>query len=429
MKSKKRFNLNEMRWIIQASLAAFGAYFCMYAFRKPFSVATFQDIIYWGIDYKILLIIAQIIGYTLSKFIGIRVIATLPQQRRAWYLLSFIFVAELSLLCFALIPRPYNIICMFFNGLPLGMVWGIVFSYLEGRRFTEIMGVILCTSFIVSSGVVKSIGIFVMEYVEVTEFWMPVITGAIFIIPIILCTIGLELIPKPTVEDIRLRSKRNLMTYIDRKRFFKQHRLPMIALIIFYTILTAFRDFRDNFTRELWDGLGYGGDISVYTTAELIIAFVVLIILGLQFLIKDNFKAFTWYHNIIILALILMGISTLGFQKGIVNPYLWMIASGFGLYMCYVPFNSLFFDRMIAAFKFKANAGYFIYMVDAYGYLGSILVLFYKNFASAQLSWVKFFVYGTYTLIVIGLITIYTSLIYFKQKKEQRELSTQELHI
>ena len=47
---------------------AFGAYFCMYAFRKPFSVGVFEgqvDLpVLPAIDYKILLIIFQVMGYT-----------------------------------------------------------------------------------------------------------------------------------------------------------------------------------------------------------------------------------------------------------------------------------------------------------------------------------------------------------------------------
>lgn len=74
---------------------------------------------------------------------------------------------------------------MFLNGLPLGMIWGIVFSYLEGRKTTEILGIILCTSFIVSSGVVKSAGMWIMQYWGVSEFWMPVVTGALFLLPLL----------------------------------------------------------------------------------------------------------------------------------------------------------------------------------------------------------------------------------------------------
>src|SRR5262245_13912257 len=44
-------------------VAAFGAYFCMYLFRKPFTVAEFKGIELAGIDYKTVLLISQVAGY------------------------------------------------------------------------------------------------------------------------------------------------------------------------------------------------------------------------------------------------------------------------------------------------------------------------------------------------------------------------------
>ncbi|MEC7264794.1 MAG: DUF5690 family protein, partial [Bacteroidota bacterium] len=82
---KKRSSLI---FVLHASLAAFGTYFCMYAFRKPFSVATFEGLSYFGVNYKILLVIAQVIGYALSKFVGIKVISELKPNRRLMYLIS-----------------------------------------------------------------------------------------------------------------------------------------------------------------------------------------------------------------------------------------------------------------------------------------------------------------------------------------------------
>ena len=95
---------------------------------------------------------------------------------------------------------------------------------------------------------------------------------------------------------------------------------------------------------------------------------------------------------------------------------LWMISVGFGLYICYVPFNCIFFDRMIATFRIKGNAGYFIYVADAFGYLGSMTVLLYKNFGQPNLSWLKFFINSSYFISVTGIIISILSLIYFKKK-------------
>lgn len=390
-------------FVLHASLAAFGTYFCMYAFRKPFSVATFDGVAFWGVDYKILLVIAQVLGYALSKFVGIKVISELKPDQRLLYLISLIGIAEISLLLFAWVPAPYNILFMFLNGLPLGMIWGIVFSYIEGRKFTDILGVVLSASFIVSSGVVKSVGLFVMNSWGVSEFWMPSVTGALFFVPLLICSLLLQRVPPPTAQDISSRTERIPMTAADRRDLVKKYFFPLVLIVLFYTFLTAFRDFRDNFARELWDSIGYQGDVSVFSTSEIIIAIIVLLIIGSIFYIKNNFKALLTYHALLIMGTLVLAVGTLLFQTGVLDPFIWMVCTGFGLYICYVPFNCLFFDRFIATYHVKGNSGFLIYIADSFGYVGSVLVLLYKNFGQANLSWLNFFIYGTYAVAFIGI--------------------------
>ncbi len=60
---------------LYAIFAAFTTYFCMYAFRKPFAAASYEGAKFFGteIDAKTAFVIAQIIGYTISKFAGMKV--------------------------------------------------------------------------------------------------------------------------------------------------------------------------------------------------------------------------------------------------------------------------------------------------------------------------------------------------------------------
>ena len=78
---------------------SFGAYFCMYAFRKPFVAGSYESAdAFFGLDYKTTFIIAQVLGYTLSKFWGIRFVSGLEQKRRNITLLVLIGIALLGLL-------------------------------------------------------------------------------------------------------------------------------------------------------------------------------------------------------------------------------------------------------------------------------------------------------------------------------------------
>ena len=114
-------------------------YINVYALRKPFTAASFDGLDAFGLDYKVLVTIVQILGYLIAKFVGIKLISELKKEHRMKFILASILVAELSLVLFGLLPAPYNIFAMFFNGLSLGCMWGVIFSFIEGRRTTDIL--------------------------------------------------------------------------------------------------------------------------------------------------------------------------------------------------------------------------------------------------------------------------------------------------
>src|SRR5215469_13982346 len=194
-----------------AALSAFCVYTCMYAFRKPFTVAEYAGIHFLGIEYKIWLVIAQTAGYTLSKLFGIKFIAELKNKNRTQTILKFIGISWIALLFFAIVPASYNIIFLLVNGFPLGIIYGLVFSYLEGRRTTEFLGAALSSSFIFASGFTQSVGKFILIKWHIDQWWMPWVTGLVFFIPLLIFSWLLEKTPKPTDDDVLLRTERKPM--------------------------------------------------------------------------------------------------------------------------------------------------------------------------------------------------------------------------
>ena len=145
--------------------------------------------------------------------------------------MTLIGISELALLGFGAVPYPYNWPFLFFNGLPLGLIWGIVFSFLEGRQFTEMLGAGLCASFIIGSGIVKSVGLTLIESYGVGTFWMPFVTGLIFAIPLLGAVWLLSLVPPPSEEDKALRTERVPMDGPARKAFFKKLALGLLDFL------------------------------------------------------------------------------------------------------------------------------------------------------------------------------------------------------
>ncbi|HTC19786.1 MAG TPA: DUF5690 family protein, partial [bacterium] len=105
--------------LLLSSISACCIYVCTYSFRKSFAAATFQGQVFWKIDYKVLLVIAQVMGYALSKIIGIKFISEVRPSLRPWFIIGLLTFAWLCLLGLALTPAPWGILWMFANGLPL----------------------------------------------------------------------------------------------------------------------------------------------------------------------------------------------------------------------------------------------------------------------------------------------------------------------
>ncbi|MDR3695936.1 DUF5690 family protein [Mucilaginibacter sp.] len=414
---------------LMAAISAFGAYTSMYAFRKAFTAGTFTGQQYFHVDYKVWLVIAQVIGYTLSKFYGIKFIAELKPEQRAKSILLLIGTAWLVLLFFAIVPAPYNIVFLFINGFPLGLIWGLVFSYLEGRKSTEFMAGVLSISLIFASGFVKTVARTLMGSFHISEFTMPFITGALFVIPLLLFVLMLELMPPPTAEDVKLRTKRAPMDATERKHFLQRFLPGIILTLVIYVLLTIMRDVRDNFEVEIWASLGVK-DNTIYTKIDTIISVLVLVAISLLILVKQNLKAFRIIHIMIISGCLLIGIGTILFGLGLIGPMVWMTMAGLGLYLGYVPYNAVFFERLLATYHYKGNVGFLIYVADSIGYLGSVSVLLVKELGQPSITWGTFFKNSVMTVAIVGGICATLSLLYFlREAKKDIEAQKEPMNI
>lgn len=399
-----------------AAVISFLTYTSVYAFRKPFTVAEFEGLKYWGISYHSLLIICQVLGYTLSKFYGIKFIAELKRQGRWKASAVLLGAAWLSLLLFAITPAPYGMLLFILNGFALGFMWGIVFSYVEGRRTTDFIGAVMAVSFIFAGGFTRSVAKWLMLNYHVSENWMPFATGAVFVIPLILFLYLLEKIPFPDEEDIRSRTLRSPMSGPERKSFLKRFGFGIFLITITYVLLTVMRDVRDNFMTGMWTELGYGNNFKIFTSTETTTSIIILALMALLVTVKRNIRALQFIHFLIIAGFLTAYISSLLFAYNALPGPAWMQLTGLGLYMAYIPFNCLFFERLIGAFKTTGNAGFLIYFIDAFGYLGSAVVIIIKELMQTQLNWVSFYSNAVIIFSVIGIAGSILSFTYFNKK-------------
>ena len=414
-------------WVaVYASLICFLTYASVYAFRKPFTVGAFLDgPTVFGLAFKDALVISQVLGYMFSKFYGIKFIAELKHVGRGKLILILVGISWLSMLLFAIVPAPFSVLFLFTNGFPLGIIWGIVFSFVEGRKATDFIGAALAVSFIFSSGFVKSVAKSLQIGFAIKDWWLPFITGAVFILPLILLIWLLEKIPPPSETDIQLRVTRLPLDKEARKLFFNNFKPGLVIMIVIYVFLTVFRDIRDNFAADIWKELGFGNQPSVFTNTEIPITLLVLVLIGSMILIKNNRRAFQITQYIILFGFLMAGVSSFLFIQGILSPFLWMTLVGLGLYIGYIPFNCILFDRLIATFRITGNVGFLMYLADSFGYLGSVSVILMKTVFKLNLKWSVLYSHGVVGLSVLGVVGALMSISYFN-KKYQTIIQTNE---
>jgi Family of unknown function (DUF5690) len=373
----------------------------VFLFRKPFTAASYTGVVAWGLDEKAALVTSQTLGYMASKVLGIRVIAEMPPERRAASILFLIGSAETTLLLFGLAPSPLHILCLFANGLSLGLVFGLVVGFLEGRRSTEALAAGLCASFILADGVAKSVGTWLLDR-GVGERWMPALAGLMFVPPLLVFVGMLSRVPPPNPRDVALRGERQVMDRRDRAALVRRHGFGLMMLVAAYFLVTIARSIRADFAPEVWRALGIDAAPATFANSELLVALLVLAANGMSVLILDNRRAFFTAIGVALSGGLLMLASLVGLKQSWLGGFAFMVLLGTGLYLPYVAIHTTIFERLIAMTRDRGNLGFLMYVADSAGYLGYAALMIFKGFLPTGKSFMGFF---TVTCGIVAVLT------------------------
>lgn len=424
------------RWLSRASpsavtfyaaLAAFAAYASMYAFRKPFTATDYNsvpDLILFGFafSYKPIAIISQLLGYLLSKFLGIRFASSAQYRQRAPIVLALILFAEVALFFFGMVPAPWNLVLLFLNGIPLGMVWSMLFGLLEGRRNTEFLSLGMSVSVIFSSGWVRSVGRLVMHKWQVPEFWMPAVTGALFIPLLLVSLYMLQQLPAPDKDDMRERSARRPMSRSDRKRFVRAYLPGIVCLVFGYLLLMAYRNVRDDFMGGILQDLGHTVAPEDFANTENFVGLSVIAVLCCLRLVKNNRQAVWVNLGLVAAGALVLGGSTALLQAEMLSPISFYVLNGIGLYVAFVPYQSILMDRLIATLPTVATASFLIALGDSYGYLSVVGVYLgrdiYQTTTGTQLPWASLLMSLSYAVSILVPLAMIGNFVYFRRKMD-----------
>jgi hypothetical protein len=121
---------------------------------------------------------------------------------------------------------------------------------MEGRRSTDVILAMTSTSFIISSGIAKDIGLKVMDDWNVTVFWMPAFVGLVFTPLLALGCFMLQYvnfplipsqIPEPTVQEVASRSTRKAMGSKERMAFVIEIWPGLLCILIAFFLTSSYR--------------------------------------------------------------------------------------------------------------------------------------------------------------------------------------------
>lgn len=398
----KKSILSEIMFVVWAGGAALLSYSLVYALRKPFTAATFDGLSFYGMDYKTSVTIIQIAGYVIAKFCGIKIISELRKETRFMFFAASAVLAELALLLFALLPMPYNVTGLFINGLSLGCMWGVIFSFIEGRKVTDILASLLGVSMVFSSGLAKSVGLFVMNDLHISPFWMPALIGAVALPFLLLMGFLLKILPPPTAEDINLRNKRVVLDGAGRKALFLKYIWILTPLFAGNFMLLVLRDLKEDFLVDIIDMSNQSSWL--FARVDSIVTLIILVIFASFAIFRNNFHALMSLMALVITGCLTLTYISFNYQTLHLSPLVWLFTISMSLYIAYLTFQTIFFDRFIACFRIKGNVGYFIAMIDFIGYMGTLSLLSVKEFLNIRIPWFDFF--NHVACIVGGLCTI-----------------------
>ena len=374
---------------LRLAFFSWGNYLCMYGMRKPWSALQYVgDPPLLGMNPKVAIAVAQIVGYFCGKLLGIWIVPRVTKRALVSVLIFIGCNCTLGWLGLYLLPRGVlTLLSVSVGSFPLAMVWSLVYRYIEGRRCSDAVGGAFGTSVILGPGVSKLAGsalASVCHSMGVSEWGVPFIATALFFLPgYVLCIWGLECCPPPTAAEISEMGDRTADNAGGRSggsTFFKvlvSHWPGVLTVGVYNACMLAVREVRDVFQPELWQALyGHVPQPVTFLFTEIPSTLIVLFLCQRVGAIRSPHTALLLLHAMMLACGLMMPLLNVLRSLGIISGASWFMGLGASLSLGAVIVSSCFFDRVISALRSSSSAGVLIQAADMLGYIGTLTALY-----------------------------------------------------
>src|SRR5262249_10078437 len=246
----------------------------------------------------------------------------------------------------------------------------------------------------------------------------------LFAAPLLLFAWMLPRIPRPTARDVSARSERAPMDRADRRAFFWRYAPGLTLLVLVYLLVTILRSIRADFAPEIWRGLlGTAAPPDVFALSETAVAVGVLLLTGSMVMIRDNRRAFFTGLGLAAVGATLVALSLVGLRANALSSFAFMVLHGIGLYLPYIAVHTTIFERLIAMTRDRGTIGYLMYLADAFGYLGYVIVLLARTAGAGTDDFLGFFVTLSWVIAIPCLVLLVPCSRYFSSHPAARSVA------
>ena len=398
------------------------SYMTTYFFTRPMFVLPDEYLKTPAIDGSLVdrqsaLALAQSLGYFFSKIPAIALMSSSMFFNNRQAVISALYVVTaifcgVGFIIFDNAPIGQSV-AVGLSSLTVGMVYGGMISYAEGRGNTEIVVAALNLCLVLAGGLARVVGTALVN----TRMKVQYVPGAACLIGLVVGLFLLDVLahmPPPSRKDQERRGVRRAMTSEERWTFLKKYALGIFLSLIAYSALTSIRSFRDYFALELYTELngGQAPAASTYFLADFPGSLAVCCCLAMLSGVKSNRQAAGFMMAFMILGVVILGCGTLLHSHGLIGGMSWQVMSGVGIYTSYLVMGTAFFERLLAASGSEGTIVFLQFISDGCGWLGTIAILFWKNLGTDRHADVSkiFTIMSTWPSIAIFLLLVVMSM-------------------
>ena len=170
--------------------------------------------------------------------------------------------------------------------------------------------------------------------------------------------------------------------------------------------------------------LGYVLKAADFAGIESLVGIAVIVILCGLWIFRSNRLAVWSCMGLISFGSILVGASTVMMKNGFLSPRAFFVVNGIGLYIAYVPLQTILLNRLLATLKTVATAAFLIAAADAAGYVSIVCIYLTKNVylevTGTEINWAQLLMFVSYVTAIFVPVAMLFAAFYFQRKNPSR---------